>query len=142
MPGSSIVHRMPFAALAVMLMIFALAWLEPLKAHAFECTDWKKQAGVTCLFAGEKADLYKRQCENACWWNSVSRQGNIGPNCDQEEACSPKDPTTFTGPCSDWVKVDRVTCYDPNSGTWEQQWARVCTVGLKESWCSREKPQF
>lgn len=110
------------------------------EASNYKCTEWEKQDSVSCIFAGKSANIYKRQCENACWYNPVTRRGNMGPNCDQERVCHPENPETFSSECSEWVKVRGVTCYDPNTQDWEQKWQRACTVGIKESWCSRANP--
>ncbi len=109
-------------------------------ASEYKCTEWKKQGGVSCVFAGRLADIYRRQCENACWYNSVTRHGNMGPDCDQERVCHTENPNSFLSECSEWVRVNGVTCFDPNTGSWEQKWRRACTVGVRESWCSRGNP--
>ncbi len=103
------------------------------------CSEWGKQDGVSCVFAGRSADLYARQCENPC---IVRRYGNteLGSSCDREVVCHFNNPTNFEGDCSDWVKEDNVICYDPSTQSWEQRWVRACTVGKVESWCSRQKP--
>lgn len=102
------------------------------------CTEWQKQDGLSCIFAGGSGNIYRRQCENPCWSNVYS--GNMGPNCEQEYVCNVKNPTTFEGVCSDWVREGGVTCFDPNTQSWGQHWVRSCTIGLKESWCSRNRP--
>ena len=106
----------------------------------FKCTDWTKTRGITCIFAGERANVYERQCENYCWYNSRTRQGNWGPDCDREKVCYPESPANFRGLCGPWIEHDGITCRNPNTGKWEQKWVRACTVGLKESWCSDEYP--
>ena len=109
-------------------------------ASEYKCTEWEKQDGISCIFAGRSADVFKRQCENACWNNPVIRRGNLGPGCDQERVCYIESPATFSSECSEWVKVSGVSCFDPNKESWEQKWQRACTVGIKESWCSRANP--
>jgi hypothetical protein len=108
-------------------------------SYASYCSSWTKQDGVSCIFASEGADLYKRQCENPC---HVSRNGsgNMGPGCDQEEVCHFNSPTTFNGLCSDWIKDGNANCYNPATQAYEQQWVRACTVGLSQTWCSSNKP--
>lgn len=126
-----------------LICLFALVLLTfgtQANASEYKCTEWEKQDGISCIFAGRSADVFKRQCENACWYNPVTRRGNMGPGCDQERVCHPENPATFTSECSEWVKVRGVTCYDPNEESWEQKWQRACTVGIKESWCSKANP--
>jgi hypothetical protein len=111
-----------------------------LEASEYKCTEWKAQRSTTCIFAGSRASVYKRQCENACWYNSRTRQGNMGAECDQEKVCHPSNPANFGDVCSEWIKVGGITCYDPNTESWEQKWQRACTIGIKEHWCSRANP--
>lgn len=109
------------------------------QASEYKCSDWTKKRGVSCIFAGSSADVYERQCENSCWRGRYGR-GNWGPDCDMEKVCSPSSPATFEGVCSEWTRNRSVSCRNPNTGDWEQRWVRVCTVGLKESWCSDADP--
>lgn len=121
------------------IALLTLSTLVAFASEAKKCTEWTKQDGVTCLFAGQSADLYQRQCDKPCYVGPYGH-GNMGPNCDQEQVCNISNPTTFNGPCSEWIPVSGVTCYDPNSQSWEQQWARSCTIGLKDTWCSHDLP--
>ena len=120
-------------------LIVALSAITIFAGETYKCTAWTKQDGVSCIFAGEEANIFKRQCENPCHQDR-SGNGNMGPNCDMEDLCHFNDPSTFNGVCSDWTPVSGVTCYDPNSQSWEQKWVRSCTVGLRDTWCSREIP--
>lgn len=124
-----------------LLSIFFLTFLAlpSLAQNASSCTAWTEQRGVSCIFAGDTAHIYKRQCANPCWQNPHGR-GNLGQGCEQESICHFNNPDTFSGACSEWVKLDSVTCYDPNSQDWEQRWERACTNGLATSWCSPEAP--
>jgi hypothetical protein len=108
-------------------------------ASDYKCSEWTKRAGVSCVFAGSSADSWERQCENSCWRGRYGL-GNWGPECDLERVCSPEDPRKFQSVCSEWIEDASVTCRNPSTGDWEQKWARVCTVGVKETWCSDEDP--
>lgn len=125
----------------ICILAFSLTAFSVVAEAKGRCTEWTQQTGVSCVMLGEFANVYKRQCENPCWQGPYG-QGNMGPGCDMESLCSITDPSTFKGPCSDWYADEGSTCYDPNAQSWEQHWVRSCTVGLKESWCSREKPAF
>ncbi len=124
----------------ISILILTLSTLTAFADPNPTCTAWTKQASVSCIFAGEFANIYRRQCENPCWQGSHNR-GNLGPDCDQESLCHFDNPETFDGPCSAWTKSSGVTCYDPNSQSWEQRWERACTNGLRQEWCSRDTPQ-
>lgn len=119
--------------LAMILIAFTAS------ASDYKCSDWARKSGVTCIFAGSSADVWERQCENNCWRGRYGR-GNWGPNCDMERVCSPESPKTFQSVCSEWVEHSSVSCRNPSTGDWEQKWVRVCTVGLKETWCSDDDP--
>lgn len=110
-------------------------------AMAGNCTPWTAQDGTTCIIAGQDGAFYQRQCENPCW-AGVHGHGNWGPGCDMEQICSVQDPTTFSGPCSDWLQDDNTTCYDPGTNAWQQRWERACTVGIRTSACSAETPNL
>lgn len=107
-----------------------------------KCTEWTQTRGVSCIFAHKSANVYERQCENNCWRNARTNRGNWGPHCDRERVCHFDNPETFQSVCSDWTKVSSVSCRNPNTGDWEQQWKRACTVGLKETWCSDRYPSI
>lgn len=121
------------------IILITLTTFSAFAGEGERCSSWTKQTGVSCLFASSGADLYARQCENPCKVSAYG-QGNMGPNCDQEEVCHFQNPETFLGVCSDWVKNGGANCYDPKSQSYEQEWVRACTVGLRTSWCSRVKP--
>lgn len=120
----------------ILVFLFSVSAL----AESHKCTEWTRTSGVSCVFAGSSASVYERQCENPCFRLPRNRGGNWGPDCQKERVCSDKDPRNFTSVCSEWVRVSGVTCRNPNTGDWEDQWKRVCTVGLKERWCSDEDP--
>jgi len=107
-----------------------------------DCTPWKKRSGATCTVLGDSANIYERSCEQACWYNARTRQGNMGPACDREWVCHTSDPTPFNGGCGPWVKrrVSSSTCYSPRDGDWQAKWVRACTVGLAQKTCSKENP--
>ncbi|MFA6238031.1 MAG: hypothetical protein WC635_11930 [Bacteriovorax sp.] len=116
----------------VMITLTSLITLTSANASSY-CSEWTQQDRITCIFAGESANFYRRQCENPCGRYDSGA-------CQKEEACYFDNPQTFESPCSEWTPVRGVTCYDPNSQSWEQSWVRACTIGLRETWCSREKP--
>jgi hypothetical protein len=127
------------AVIFCLLSLKAFATL-PASEKGYKCTEWTAQSGISCIFAGNNADVFERQCENPCWNSPRTRTGNWGPNCDKERVCSLKNPSSFSGVCSKWVRQRSVTCRNPNTNRWEDSWKRVCTVGLKESWCSDANP--
>ena len=127
----------------MLFKIGIIAFLVSFNVYSLEsmkCSPWTKQEGYSCIFAGSEANIYKRQCENPCW-SDRNGNGNMGPSCDKETVCHISNPDTFSGVCSEWAPVSDVTCYDPSTQSWEQQWVRACTVGIKETWCSRVKPE-
>ena len=126
--------------LICLFVLVLLTFGSQAKASEYKCTEWTKVSGISCIFAGRSADVFRRQCENACWYNSRTRRGNMGPSCDQERVCHTESPATFTSECSKWTEQRGTTCHNPNTGDWEQSWKRACTVGIKESWCSYEDP--
>lgn len=103
-------------------------------AQNYYCTEWTRQSGYSCVFAGRNAQVWGRQCENPCHYR------NYGPQCDLVKLCFDKNPNDFVSGCSDWVKDSGVTCHNPSTGRWEQKWARVCDTGLGTTWCSDENP--
>lgn len=122
------------------LLAVVFAALFSLSAFANYCSEWAEQRGISCIFNGRSAKVYARQCENPCWMGPNGR-GNWGPSCDLERICSPVEPSEFNGVCSEWFENSSVTCHNPNTNSWERQWNRVCTVGLKTTWCSNKYPQ-
>ncbi len=121
------------------ILIISLTAFSSFASEGNFCTAWTKQETTSCIFASSGANLYKRQCENPCRIGR-NNSGNMGPGCDQEEVCHFNNPDTFEGVCSDWVKDGGANCFDPSTQSWEQQWVRACTIGLAETWCSRQKP--
>ena len=124
------------------LLFLSLVLISTLSSAKVEstCSNWQKEDGVTCIFAGRDASSYTRQCSDPCRVVIYGHPKN-DPNCKREQVCHFDDPSTFIGNCSSWTRVDSVTCYNADSGTWEQQWARACTVGFKDTACSSEMPQ-
>lgn len=120
--------------------LFMLLVFSQFSEASYYCTEWTQKSSVTCIFASKDAKLFARQCENPCWSNGLG-QGNWGAQCDKEEVCFFETPANFESECSYWVKVDGVTCQNPNTGLWESQWQRACKVGLREIWCSNSYPQ-
>lgn len=106
-----------------------------------KCSPWTEQDGVVCIFAGETASLYRRQCENACGFG-IPEQSDGDAHCNREQVCHFNSPNTFRTVCSDWVKESNMNCYNPNSGSLEQLWVRACTINLRESWCSDMDPNL
>lgn len=104
------------------------------------CSSWTKEEGVICLFANRDANSYTRQCDDPCKVVIYGHPKN-DPNCKREQVCHFSDPATFTGNCSEWTRVEGVICQNSDSGAWEQQWVRACTVGFKDTACSSEMPQ-
>lgn len=121
------------------ILVLTLSALPIFAADNYACSPWTKQDGYSCIFAGESANIYKRQCENDCH-GGRNGNGNMGPDCDMEVVCHFNSPDSFPGVCSDWAQLSGVTCYDPTTQSWEQEWVRACTVGLRETWCSHVAP--
>lgn len=121
-------------------LILLLAMTSSVYASEYHCSEWTRRSGVSCVFAGEDADIYERQCENACWRNPTNNTGNWGPNCDRTRLCFTENPENISANCSAWSRVHGVSCRNPNTDRWEQKWDRVCIVGLAESWCSDANP--
>ena len=117
----------------IILFIF-LSTMNIAFAQNYHCSQWKEQSGVSCIFAGERASVWVRQCENPCRWN------NYGPTCDIERLCLDENPGKLQSTCSPWKKERGVTCHNPSTGDWEQKWSRGCQSGLATSWCSDENP--
>ena len=109
------------------------------QAANYSCTKWTKQNNISCSFGGDWAEVYARQCENPCgvWGFGNS---NFGPHCDLLSICIDTDPNELTEDCSPWKKEDSVSCYNPNSNSFQQKWVRACTVGLADTWCSDKNP--
>ncbi len=126
---------------AFRLFLGSLLFVLPTSLLALEpprCSDWTQLESMVCIFAGEDANLYARQCENPCWLG----EGNGGLGCDREQVCYFNNPNNFRTVCSDWVKESNFTCYSPNSSSLEQRWVRACTVDLREFWCSEKDPNL
>lgn len=100
----------------------------------YYCSKWQKQRSMTCVYAGDAAHVWSRQCENPCHWR------NYGPSCDIERLCLDEDPNDLVSECSVWKKESGITCNNPATGRWEQKWTRACQTGLRTSWCSDEDP--
>ncbi len=117
----------------VMTLIPLFVVVSSFSARADEamCTAWIQQSGESCLFAGQSANIYKRQCGDSC-----------GENCISEYACAFENPQSFEGGCSTWHKWVGSTCQNRNSNSWEQKWERSCGTGVNEIWCSKEYPSF
>jgi hypothetical protein len=127
-------------ALLLSLIFLTLGMSLGLQANDSECTEWVKERSISCIFGGRSADVYKRKCENHCWYNSQTRRGNMGPDCNRQRACTNNNPTNFTSVCSEWVKHSGVTCHSSETDSWEQKWIRVCTKGYNERRCSGTNP--
>lgn len=121
---------------AVFISVFLFEAIPALALVPPGCSAWTEQESVVCIFAGETANLYRRQCENPCLL------GYPGQACDQEQVCHFDNPDDFRTVCSEWVQESNMTCYNPNSNSFEQRWVRACTVGLRESWCSDVDPNL
>jgi hypothetical protein len=118
-----------------LLSIFSLAIMAKETKH---CSPWTQQIGISCVFANQSAKDYKRQCDNPCGrYDSFNER--IG-TCSKEETCHFQNPDTFESVCSEWTELSGISCYNPNSQSWQQEWVRACTVNLKETWCSSERP--
>ena len=117
------------------VVLFLLLATLSANASNGECSSWKKANGVSCIFAGDSANIYRRSCEKNCWRGRHGR-GNWGPKCDRERVCHTSNPKTYRSTCSKWTMVDGVTCRNKRTGDWEQKWARACTVGVTESRCT------
>ncbi len=101
------------------------------------CTDWTKTRNVSCVFAGDMADLWKRQCLEPCGYRSGSN------GCANESICVERNinPNQLASNCTDWTQESGVTCLNVNSGDWEQRWVRACQAGFVAlQWCSNERP--
>lgn len=120
------------AFLAVILFTFTNVSF----SQDYHCTSWSKRQGVSCIFAGNSASFWARQCENPCGWR------NFGPHCDIERLCLDENPNRLAESCSAWKKERGVTCQNPATGDWEQKWVRGCQIGLATTWCSDENPNF
>lgn len=105
-----------------------------------KCSDWVEQKGISCILGGNSAKVFTRNCENACWWNPVTEEGNMNPECDQTQVCHTVNPSLFLGSCSEWIAVSQTTCFSQSTQSWEQQWVRSCKKGLEESSCSKTPP--
>jgi hypothetical protein len=104
-----------------------------LSVEGYYCTKWVEQRSVSCQFAGENAEQWKRQCERPCGY-----QNNY--DCDLEKICLLEDPNKVETDCTRWFKKSGVICAD-ESGRWVQQWVRACTRGgHRLRWCSRRDP--
>jgi hypothetical protein len=122
---------MRFFILGLYLFVSVL-FFQKAQADHF-CTLWTKTLGVSCVFNGNYAELWERQCENSC--------GNFyGPQCDLPAICMNGNPNELKTDCTSWVKEDGFTCRNPNSDRWEQSWIRSCKVGLAAKWCSDKDP--
>jgi hypothetical protein len=117
------------------LFVLSLALLSNAFAQNY-CTEWTAQRHVSCVFMGNSATSWERQCENPCGWR------DWGPHCQAETICMKGDPNELETPCTKWERYSGETCYNPGSGKWEQKWGRACQVGLRTTWCSDERPEF
>ena len=62
-----------------LVCLFALIFMAfgtQVQASENKCTEWEEQNGISCIFGGRSAKVFRRQCENACWYNPVTRRGN------------------------------------------------------------------
>ena len=124
------------------LKLFALILitLTSLNAQSACSTNWEKKEGTTCVFAGNDANSYTRECSNTCWIRRNRR--NWGPHCNVDAICFPKNPAELKSVCSKWYQESGVTCLNSGSGDWEQKWVRVCTRGFQLEACSKKYPRF
>ena len=124
--------------LSVVCLTFAMISTQTVSA-GYSCTEWTKTSGISCIFAGNFANLWERQCENSCGF--AYGRPTYGPNCDLTTICM-KDgnPNELGSACTEWTKENNVTCRNPNTGNWEQSWVRSCQKGLTTTWCSNEDP--
>ncbi len=121
------------------IILLALLFLGSLAQAQTSCTDWTQARGVSCIFAGHSADLWKRQCLNPCRYQSGSSQ------CQNESICLDRnlDPNRLSSNCTDWSAESGVTCQNVNTEQWEQRWVRACQGGYStEQWCSNQRPPF
>lgn len=108
------------------VFVLAITAFSTFAGETPSCTSWQKQQNLSCVFAGQFADVYERQC--------ASHYG-------KERLCHFNDPATFNGVCSEWTAESGISCYNPNTQSWDQKWVRSCTVYAKESACSAVAPQ-
>lgn len=105
-----------------------------------ECDSWQKQEHISCIFAGKLANVYLRSCQNFCWKDEITHRGNWGATCNRQRVCYYENPQNLEQVCSQWEKNYGLTCVSSKSFTLEQQWSRICTVGLPETTCSDIEP--
>jgi hypothetical protein len=89
------------------------------------CTDWSKQSGVSCVFAGNDAASWRRDCSKAEDEMQCRRTGNEPQHipCLADTICTNSNPNSLgEEPCTNWVKVPGVSC----GGDKPVAWQRAC----------------
>ena len=98
------------------------------------CTEWKAERGVSCVFAGRDARVWKRNCSAAEEkFQCRRRPGNNPPiePCLSEVVCFNYSPDQMESACSEWIKERGVTCgVDRKPVVWRRacQWEVIPTT--------------
>ncbi|MBK9322307.1 MAG: hypothetical protein IPM97_05030 [Bdellovibrionaceae bacterium] len=126
-------------SVSVLCALFLVLFNSFAFAEGPACTPWTLQDGVSCMFAGQKAHIYQRTCQETCSQDLMSLNAN-GLSCFTYRVCYFGNPQDFNGPCSAWHKEVDSTCFNPTTNTWEQKWERACLSEDPTTWCSKDYP--
>lgn len=119
-------------------------WLQtPATASENTCTEWQKQSGVSCIWLGSSADVYRRDCTNTCYRQRIPRRTNM-PNCDRAYFCHPQvHPADMNTTCTKWEANRSVSCKAEDTGRFNgKSWRRSCLRGVEQVKCSKRNPNL